>query len=1041
MRHKPRPVQASKGWHVLDAKERFNPEGDYAMQAPPAQSEGVVRFERGSMRRHRLWILAITAFFVIVGSAFALLRTKTYTSEASVVIDNKQLQLTNQDAVYARSAVDVPMVQNQVELLRSESIARRVVENLKLYEQDDFKMPAPGLVARLIVIPLVDALQTAEVGNYKVPEVTGDPKDFEQQAKVQYAILTLQKNLLVRRIGESYTLEVSVSTRNPQLSAKVTNEIVATFMNDQIQQNIQAATAASGWLRDRIRSMGANARVISEAVPPLRPSGPTNSLIVALSGLVGLLIGIAIAYARDATDPKVRTAEQLAALTGAECFGMIRDVGRSVPRPRPGAAQGDAPPGEFTVPPFFRLGAELQLSVISQTLQRTAAALRERSGRSQVVGITSVLPGEGRSTVAANLAFLMAMGGHRVMLIDACPYNKTLSRILAPGASKGIETVLAETDVKSLGKRLEEAVLTDPVSGLYFLPSVKPEDSHNTAFGRSNHTADVLKLALKMVDFVILDVPPLQPVSDVRLVGPLLDALVLTAQWGATPRNRVASSLDTAGMSGARLVGSILNRVKQDEIQYMMTRDISRKGRKHMKDFASESIRDRSPALKAPRSPAPVAKPQTAKKAASLLAIALLALGLLAPANKVLAADKPPATETGAYLLATGDRLRLRVHEWPDLSGEFAVGSNGMISLPVIGPVMANHKSTDEVAASIAELLQQRGRSEGTPSVSVEVALFRPFFILGDVMKPGDYPFRPGTTVLQAISIAGGYYRGQDPGLLRLERDAILNRGEASVFAMRLLALQAREARLQAERTRAATVSFPEVLVERADDPIVKKMMTEQQQTLIANLRALTEQIQTHEQVIELYKQEIKSLEGQISTQVDEGKAVGKEIEEVRGMVARNLAPLPRLTVLERTYAQIVGNQRALETLIVRAQQQITLTNQLIKQAEAVYRDRVNREIELTINEMGEVSRRVQTSRRLVQEAEVIAPAQALERLQQQSTETRFTITRRIGLETKTFPAEGGTSIEPGDVLNVERSTPMPSAVSAGGDGLATRIR
>ena len=107
-------------------------------------------------------------------------------------------------------------------------------------------MPAPGLLARLIVIPLVDALQNAEVGNYKTVEVVGDPKEAEQQAKVQYAILTLQKSLVVRRIGESYTLEVAVTTRNPQLSARVTNEIVATFMNDQVQQNIQAATAASG---------------------------------------------------------------------------------------------------------------------------------------------------------------------------------------------------------------------------------------------------------------------------------------------------------------------------------------------------------------------------------------------------------------------------------------------------------------------------------------------------------------------------------------------------------------------------------------------------------------------------------------------------------------------------------------------------------------------------------------------------------------------------------------------------------------------------
>lgn len=107
------------------------------------------------------------------------------------------------------------------------------------------------------------------------------------------------------------------------------------------------------------------------------------------------------------------------------------------------------------------------------------------------------------------------------------------------------------------------------------------------------------------------------------------------------------------------------------------------------------------------------------------------------------------------YLLGAGDKVRVTVFNEPNLSGEFAVGSDGTISLPLVGDLVAQGKTTklvaDEFAAKLADgyLLK--------PSVAMEVSVYRPFFILGEVEKPGQYPYANGMTALNAIATAGGY--------------------------------------------------------------------------------------------------------------------------------------------------------------------------------------------------------------------------------------------------------------------------------------------
>jgi len=107
------------------------------------------------------------------------------------------------------------------------------------------------------------------------------------------------------------------------------------------------------------------------------------------------------------------------------------------------------------------------------------------------------------------------------------------------------------------------------------------------------------------------------------------------------------------------------------------------------------------------------------------------------------------------YLLDSGDKVRVTVFGQTELSGEFNVDSSGRVALPLLEPVEARRKTTVEFARALEDMLRQTLLRN--PSVSVEITQYRPFFILGEVMRPGQYPYVNGLTVRAAAAIAGGF--------------------------------------------------------------------------------------------------------------------------------------------------------------------------------------------------------------------------------------------------------------------------------------------
>ncbi len=112
-------------------------------------------------------------------------------------------------------------------------------------------------------------------------------------------------------------------------------------------------------------------------------------------------------------------------------------------------------------------------------------------------------------------------------------------------------------------------------------------------------------------------------------------------------------------------------------------------------------------------------------------------------------------------MLGPNDRVRVKVYGEPDIAGEYEVDSTGQISVPLAGHVMASGLTTKQLERSIASTLAKGIVRD--PRVNVEVALYRPYYILGEVKKSGEYPYRLGLTVLDAVASAGGFtYRANE---------------------------------------------------------------------------------------------------------------------------------------------------------------------------------------------------------------------------------------------------------------------------------------
>ncbi|GEP03122.1 polysaccharide biosynthesis/export family protein [Methylobacterium oxalidis] len=389
------------------------------------------------------------------------------------------------------------------------------------------------------------------------------------------------------------------------------------------------------------------------------------------------------------------------------------------------------------------------------------------------------------------------------------------------------------------------------------------------------------------------------------------------------------------------------------------------------------------------------------------------------------------------YGLGPQDRVRIRIVEWRPgkseavewlpLNGEYTVAASGLVSVPMLGEFKVEGMTPSAFSEAIGDRLQKRAGFVNKPDVSVEVIQYRPFYIVGAVDKPGEYYFRPGTTVLQAVGIAGGFYRPADGGLLRLERDRINAVGLVDAARLDLQRGLIRKARLEAELAGRIKFDLPEGITGK------EAQRVQADETALAQARAsmLAAQLENSSGLQAILASQVRSLEQKIGVQDKQLEISRRELKEVSGLVGRGLAVTSREFSLERIVAEMESKRLDYEMAALNARQDIKKSEQGATDLKNDLRTRIVTELADTMAAVGQARAKLRTAEDLITEASVVAPRAMLDRQRtaQGGVRPGYTIVRR-GRESGTSVDETA-ALEPGDVLRVEM-TVQPGSTAAG---------
>lgn len=315
----------------------------------------------------------------------------------------------------------------------------------------------------------------------------------------------------------------------------------------------------------------AKARVISAAGVPTAPSSPKKTMVLALSAVLGLMAGGAFAGLQEFRDRYFRVETDVRTNLDLKFLGFLPLLGRPINRKtgfwkKRGSVPTFAPspePEGVAFQKIMRIAVEAPRSIFAETLRNTKLAsdvmLQGRTDR--VIGVVSALPGEGKSTTAANFAALLASSGKRTLLIDADLRNPGLTRMLKSPPQVGlVEAALGEVPWAS-------TVKVDPHTKLAILPVVLRDHLlHTSELLSSPGMLSLMENARKMFDYIIVDLAPLAPVIDAKAFAPQIDAFIFVAEWGGTPIGMVKDLLEQEPQINSKILGVILNKTDMSEL-------------------------------------------------------------------------------------------------------------------------------------------------------------------------------------------------------------------------------------------------------------------------------------------------------------------------------------------------------------------------------------------------------------------------------------------------------------------------------------------
>ncbi|MBY0526630.1 MAG: polysaccharide biosynthesis tyrosine autokinase [Gemmataceae bacterium] len=291
---------------------------------------------------------------------------------------------------------------------------------------------------------------------------------------------------------------------------------------------------------------GYNARIIS---PPQlgRKIAPKAIIVFPLAIVLGALVGIGLVYLAEITDHRFRSPEEVGKRLSLPVVGYVPHIPRNDKLGKR-AAQAKLDP---TLDAYHR-----PRSALAEVYRgvRTALFFSQQGERNQLIQVTSGLKGEGKSTIAANLAISIAQSGKRTLLIDADLRRPTLHKLFNLPSTHGLVSIITN-DCKP-----EEVVVSSAVPNLWVLGCGRPPPNPAEVL-TSALFHDLLESFRAEYDFVIVDSPPLLVVTDPSVIAPIVDGVLLVVRMGANARQPAERSREVLKTLGANIVGAVVNDV------------------------------------------------------------------------------------------------------------------------------------------------------------------------------------------------------------------------------------------------------------------------------------------------------------------------------------------------------------------------------------------------------------------------------------------------------------------------------------------------
>jgi capsular exopolysaccharide synthesis family protein len=281
--------------------------------------------------------------------------------------------------------------------------------------------------------------------------------------------------------------------------------------------------------------------VVDPATPPTQPASPRVLLNTLVAAIIGLLVALAIVYVAELLDDTVKSPDDVEATTGLPTLGTITKM-----------------PGGKERSEIYRLATILyHLGPVAEAYRslRTSIEFAAVDAPVRTLLVTSAIPGEGKTTTAANVAIVFAQAGRRTILLDADFRKPGVHRIFDLPNDQGLSSMLRSDAARldTVGQATEQENLLVITTG--------PLPPNPAELLGSQRMGTILQRLAEASDLVVIDSPPLQAVTDAVVLASIVDSTLLVVDTGRTHRGSVQRAREALAQAGARVLGVTLNRV------------------------------------------------------------------------------------------------------------------------------------------------------------------------------------------------------------------------------------------------------------------------------------------------------------------------------------------------------------------------------------------------------------------------------------------------------------------------------------------------